>query len=108
MNAELPAGPKWKVKLSGPKMSYRQQLRDPRWITRSVQLKEEAGWRCEHCKRPQGEVELQIHHTFYDGELYLWEYPRCLLICLCDEHHQERQAVERTIYINVADVLRDK
>lgn len=90
------------------RLGYHQQLRDPRWLRLALALKEEHGWCCEHCKRPQGQVELSIHHTFYVTGLMMWEHPRCLLMCLCSECHKRRQEIEQTIYVNVADVMRDK
>lgn len=89
-------------------LSYHQQIRSPEWIRKAHQLKEEANWMCEHCHRKQGEITLTVHHTYYVSGRMLWEYPRCLLICLCQECHMERQTLEQKIYINVADVMRDK
>ena len=91
-----------------PALNYYQQLKTPEWKKFSVSLKEESGWKCEHCGKPQGDVELTIHHTYYVSNMRLWEYPRCLLMCLCQPCHLKRQEIEQRIYINVADVLRDK
>lgn len=89
-------------------LTYRQQLRDPRWIMLATRIKQEAGWKCEHCLRPQGEIELSVHHSFYVIGLMMWEHPRSLLIPLCSECHLARQTIEQRIYMNVADVMRDK
>ena len=53
-------------------------------------------------------MELSIHHTYYISGLMMWEHPRCLLICLCSECHVARQNIEQSIYISVADVMRNK
>ena len=90
------------------KLSYHAQLQSPEWIERAMTLKKEADWRCELCHKRQGEVKISVHHTFYVSGMMLWEYPRCLLMCLCDACHVERQNLEQAIYINVADVMRDK
>ena len=89
-------------------LNYRQQLRDPRWLKRAISIKEDSGWKCEHCGLLQGTVELSIHHTYYISGLMMWEHPRCLLMCLCNDCHVMRQGIEQTIYVNIADVMRDK
>ena len=96
------------TKVKTTTLSYHQQLRDPRWKEFALKLKKESNWRCEECRKAQGIVELSIHHTYYVSGMKLWEYPRCLLKCLCMSCHTERQSVEQQIYINVADVMRDK
>lgn len=91
-----------------PRLSYYAQLRTPEWIEFATRIKAEADWTCEHCKRKQGDVELTVHHTYYLSATPLWEHPRCLLIVLCRECHQERQAIEQDIYVAVADILRNR
>lgn len=91
-----------------PKSSYRAQIRSPQWIQKATDIKAAAGWKCELCKKAQGDVELSIHHTYYVHGLMMWQHPPCLLMCLCDSCHVERQALEQKVYVNVADVMRNK
>lgn len=91
------------------KLSYAQQLKRPEWQNCSNSLKNEAGWKCELCGGDQhkGEVSLSIHHTYYLKDTLLWKYPRCLLMCLCDPCHIERQKLEEEFFVCVANVTRD-
>lgn len=92
-------------------MTYAQQLRDPRWQRRRLEVMQEHKFTCEECgmnDRELGElgVQLSVHHVYYLSGKNLWEYPHCLLMCLCIPCHIERQEVEVDIYVNVATQLR--
>jgi hypothetical protein len=65
-----------------------------------------AKWRCEECKAEH--KTLEVHHVYYIAGKDPWEYPECLLMCLCSDCHESRAQIEQTIFVNVADVLRDK
>jgi hypothetical protein len=64
--------------------SYKKLLRDPRWQKKRLKVLERAGWKCERCGN--GEEELHVHHTFYDGRKP-WKYPKTSLECLCKACH---------------------
>lgn len=69
---------------------YMERLRDPRWQKNRLAILERADWRCEGCGTR--EVNLQIHHGYYERGLMPWEYPAEALYCLCDECHERAEA----------------
>lgn len=100
-------------KMNDPKtkdMPYREQIKQPEWKEFALKLKKEADWTCEMCSRREGThgVVMTVHHTFYLTGMKAWEHPRGLLMCLCWECHEKRQAVEQNLHLNVALAMRDK
>ena len=75
-------------------MSYRDQLKDPRWQRVRLAVMERAGFMCECCQeRPEGE-SLHVHHRGYERGRMAWEYPMEALACLCAVCHEEMERVE--------------
>ena len=71
---------------------YMELLRDPRWQRNRLAVLERAEWRCEGCGTR--EVNLQIHHGFYERGRLPWEYPAEALYCLCDGCHERAEGVK--------------
>lgn len=85
-------------------LTYREQLRHPRWQKKAAEVKAAANWRCEDCG--SGERQLQAHHSVYLTERYLWEYDASLLMCLCDECHKWRQSREDAFRVSLGHITR--
>jgi hypothetical protein len=67
-------------------MDRRIQLQSTEWKECRERIIEAAGGRCEHC----GERDrLQVHHSYYEAGLLLWQYPDESLVCLCSPCHGE-------------------
>lgn len=75
---------------------YMERLRDPRWQRNRLAVLERAEWRCEGCGTR--EVNLQIHHGYYERGLMPWEYPPEALYCLCDDCHERAEARKAEAY----------
>ena len=90
------------------RLTYKQQLQTPEWKEKAMQIKKENGWKCQHCGKAQGNVDLTVHHTYYLSHQPMWKHPRCLLLCLCHGCHMERAKFEEVIYINIADWMQNK
>ena len=86
-----------------PRKSYTEKLCDPRWQRKRLEVFNAAGWRCQECNAD--DQTLHVHHIFYVSCLEPWDAPPELLLCLCKFHHQERQAVEQVIFVEVAKHL---
>lgn len=67
------------------KLTYRQQLKDPRWRDYSRERRNDIGNCCEVCRR--GDLPIQVHHWFYDGRM-AWEYEHHEVIALCEPCHK--------------------
>lgn len=75
---------------------YMERLRDPRWQRNRLAILERADWRCEGCGTR--DVNLQIHHGYYERGLMPWEYPAEALYCLCDDCHERAEAQKAEAY----------
>jgi len=62
-------------------ITYAEYLTTDTWRLRSLEAKERAGWRCEHCR---SEGPLQTHHWTY--ERVGRERPDDLIV-LCEDCH---------------------
>lgn len=81
------------------KMSYEQQLKDPRWQELRRRVVSNAQGVCASCKSTNKQV--QVHHNFYDDRM-AWEYEERELRCLCADCHE---AFHRQLIIFKRDVL---
>lgn len=70
------------------KPSYWEQLRDPRWQRRRLEIQNRDDWSCLDC----GETSrtLNVHHGYYLKGAAPWEYPDDALMTLCEKCHEER------------------
>lgn len=66
---------------------YSEQLKDPRWQRKRLEVMKAADFKCEWCGNPN--ETLHIHHLWYAGSP--WEAPMDALECLCETHHKERE-----------------
>lgn len=65
--------------------SYLDQLKDPRWQKKRLELFSRAGFRCENCGF--SEEQLHAHHRIYRKGKMLWEYPNEEYLVLCRSCH---------------------
>lgn len=78
-------------------MTYKEQLKDLRWLERREEIISLAGFRCEYCG-DEG-PNFQIHHGYYSPGRMAWEYPNEVLYCLCAEcHHGIQELMENAHY----------
>ena len=77
------------------KMTYREQLADPRWQRRRLEVMERAGFKCESCGEvPEGE-SLHVHHRRYMKGCLAWEYSDEELCCLCNGCHLQMDGIQK-------------
>jgi hypothetical protein len=69
--------------------------RDPRWQKKRLEVLERAEWCCQTCG--ESELELQVHHGYYEGTRKPWEYEPWSLFALCDKCHEEAEWSRRQI-----------
>ena len=84
--------------------TYQDQLRDPRWQRKRLQILSAADFKCEDCG--DASTELNIHHSAYLKGQPAWEHPDELLHCLCRPCHKTRQEVEESLKIEMMKRLR--
>lgn len=73
-------------------MTYSEKLKDPRWQKKRLEVMERDGFKCRDCESTR--KMLHVHHCGYRGK-NPWEAPLGLLLTLCVDCHENRQALER-------------
>lgn len=66
-------------------MNYAQQLLDPRWQKKRLEILERDGWRCCSCENDKD--TLHVHHKYYVSHRFAWEYPDFCFQTLCSDCH---------------------
>src|SRR5262245_31566986 len=84
------------ARLTKAQREYQERLKDPRWQRRRLEVLERAEWRCEGCGT--SEVNLQIHHGYYERDAEPWSYPAEALFCLCDTCHERAETERARVY----------
>lgn len=69
------------------KQTYYEQLRDPRWQKKRLEIMERDGWKCRECGN--GDETLNVHHYYYIPKCKLWEYQNKAFGTLCEVCHQK-------------------
>lgn len=75
-------------------MTYKEQLRDPRWQKKRLEIMNRDNFKCVMCGF--GDRTLCVHHKQYIKGFKAWEYPEPLLITLCDVCHYYEHAKPAT------------
>lgn len=68
-------------------MSYRDDLRDPRWQRRRLEILQRDEFSCRFCGDDRN--ELHVHHKRYVAGRKPWEYSDDDLMTLCAECHSK-------------------
>lgn len=85
---------------------YQRKLRDPKWQRRRLDILQSANWKCQEPTCLSPELNLQIHHLYYVREREPWEYPDEAFLCLCENCHERRGMVERSLKIEIFTLTR--
>lgn len=67
-------------------MTYKDQLRDPRWQRVQSEVRERDKYKCQMCGCTNS--FLHVHHLYYEKGLKAWEYDKESLITLCESCHE--------------------
>ena len=66
-------------------MTYKEQLRDPRWQKMQSEIRERDGYKCQLCGSTTS--FLHVHHLYYKPATKVWEYDKESLVTLCEDCH---------------------
>jgi len=83
-------------------MKYADQLKDPRWQKKRLEILEAADFTCQECRDKHR--QLHVHHSFYKKGLMAWEYPVPAYHCLCELCHEARSTCERHLLMAIHDL----
>ena len=70
---------------------YYEQLKDPRWQKKRLEILERDGWQCQACGAK--EQTLHVHHKAYQNGKKPWEYGDHCLVTLCEACHKANRDV---------------
>ena len=76
------------------KKTYSEQLKDPRWQKKRLEIMNRDCFTCCHCG--DSESTLNIHHKKYTYGKNVWDYPNENLITLCESCHKKITIVKET------------
>ena len=76
-------------------MTYKDQLRHPKWQKRKAEILLRDNYTCKNPKCCATDKNLQVHHLEYLGNLLAWEYPDDMLITLCEDCHDAERGREQ-------------
>lgn len=66
---------------------YKEQLNDPRWQRKRLEIYERDNWACRICNST--ERPLTVHHRLYESKYaYAWDYPNYYLLTVCLPCHE--------------------
>ena len=68
-------------------MTYSEQLKQPLWQKKRLEIFQRDNWTCKTCKHT--DKQLHAHHGVYLSGLKAWEYDDKYLHTLCFECHIE-------------------
>jgi hypothetical protein len=67
------------------RMTYAEQLKDPRWQKKRLEILQRDNFQCQCCLRY--DIELTVHHKGYLNNKNAWEYIDKDLLTLCVKCH---------------------
>ena len=67
-------------------MTYKEQLLDPRWQKKRLEVLNRDDFTCQQCHSK--EKTLHVHHLYYVSGRMAWEYPMVTYLTICDECHK--------------------
>lgn len=67
-------------------MTYKEQLRSPKWQRLQSQIRERDNYKCQLCGATDS--FLHVHHLYYSPGAKVWEYDQEALTTLCEDCHK--------------------
>lgn len=80
------------------KLSYSDQLKDPRWQKKRLGIMNRDGFKCKLCNDESS--TLHAHHIVYDYNKMPWEYDDNQIITVCEMHHTAIHEFENIRIVN--------
>jgi len=68
------------------KKTYSDQLKDPLWQKKRLEVLALSGWKCHECSDTS--TTLHVHHRYYVAHRMAWEYPPFCYQVLCETCHE--------------------
>lgn len=85
-------------------MDYKEQIKSPKWQRRRLEILQRDDFTCQICGCK--DKMLHVHHTAYERDKMIWEYPNEMLITLCEDCHEYEHIQEDSITDCLWDIKR--
>ena len=72
-------------------MKYEEQIKDPKWQRKRLEILQRDGFRCQMCGRE--DKPLHVHHLHYLEGHKIWDYHNSDLITLCEDCHRREHDI---------------
>lgn len=91
------------------KMEYKEQIKNPQWQKRRLEILSRDNFKCVVCDCD--DEELHVHHLYYEKDKKIWEYPDSALITLCgychNTEHFRHKGSYKSIYENLSNFKKE-
>jgi len=84
-------------------MNYQDQIKDPRWQKKRLEILELHDFTCINCNSK--EKTLNVHHIKYKKNSLIWEYDDDELTVLCEDCHKELHFYKKLIEESIPNDL---
>lgn len=84
-------------------MTYYEQLKDPRWQKKRLQIFQRDKWTCQSCFTANGNT-LHVHHGYYEKGKMAWEYEDETLHTVCEDCHEEIESTKRDLHYEIGKI----
>ncbi len=74
-------------------MTYSENLKDPRWQRKRLEILQRDNFTCQLCK--DSETTLHIHHKKYFNKTNPWDYENGFLTTLCHHCHSSIELLKK-------------
>ena len=88
-------------------MTYKEQLKDPRWQRVQSEIRQRDNYKCQLC----GDTTtfLHVHHIYYQPNFKAWEYDKESLTTLCESCHEfAHKSLPKISALMALSLIRDK
>lgn len=82
---------------------YADQLKDPRWQRKRLQILERDNWVCTNCGNANN--TLHVHHRYYVHGAAPWDYDDSSLVTLCGVCHRLEHALVKRASDEIAKCM---
>jgi len=87
-------------------MTYKEQLRDPKWQRLQSFIRDRDKYKCRFCGAT--DKFLHVHHLYYSPNKKVWEYDNESLITLCEDcHEMAHNSLPKIITLMSISIIRD-
>lgn len=83
------------------KKTYAEQLKDPRWQKKRLEVLQHYNFTCTLCSSDK--KTLHVHHGYYGKNRNVWEYNLETLWCLCSTCHKITEETMDQIKLQIGE-----